>query len=722
MKAQRIIFAIFIFLFASVFVHAQSLEKTSFQTAEGWSPEVDLRSDIAMVYGMNDSFPQRLKSWKDRGYEVQFMTGAAWGGYQDYIEGRFDGKNHLDEGQVQQDGSMIMHGGGIPYMVPSKSYIEYLKTLVAKAIDGGATAIYMEEPEFWARAGYSESFKREWQEFYKEPWQAQHESPEATFRSAKLKYNLYFRALEEIFHFAKQYSTSKGKAVKCYVPTHSLISYSAWQIVSPESFLAHLTDSDGYIAQVWTGTARTPINYNGSVKERTFENAYLEYASTVAMTKPTGRRVYFLTDPIEDNPNHTWEDYKINYEATFTAQLMQPSTSYYEVMPWPNRIFLAKYQVEGSKERQPIPPSYATELMVLINTLNDMPITTDKIEGTQGVGVMISDTLMFQRFPEQAGFKDPTMSNFYGMALPLMKQGIPVQLIQMENLEYPDTLKDLKVLVMTYSNMKPQKPEYHQALVNWVKNGGTLIYCGKDADPFQTIREWWNQGDNKYPTPIAHLFALAGIELPQETKTFDVGEGSIAVIRKNPQDFNNPKDKCEVMLSQVRGALQGSLKENNRFVLHRGPYDIIAVLEESVSDKPCMITGPVIDLYDPNLPVCKEMMVKPGQRALLYNLNRNTKKAPCILAAASRAYDEKAGNLTYSCTLKGPDKTNGIARLLLSSKPGKVEAKNSQGQAIEIKSDWDEMTKTLLIRYANNPDGVKIAIEGLASAEGTKSK
>ena len=721
MKINKLLTYAFIILCAANIAFADSPEKTSFQTAEGWSAEVDLRSDIAMVYGMNNSFAQRLKSWKDRGYDVQFMTGAAWGGYQDYIEGRFDGKNHLDEGQVQQDGTMIMHGGGIPYMVPSKTYIDYLKSLVAKAIDGGATAIYMEEPEFWARAGYSESFKREWQEFYGEPWQAQHESPEATYRSAKLKYNLYFRALQDIFHYAKEYSTSKGKPVQCYVPTHSLISYSAWQIVSPESSLSHLTDMDGYIAQVWTGTARTAINYNGTVKERTFENAYLEYASMIAMTKPTGRRVYFLTDPIEDNPDHTWEDYKINYEATFTAQLMQPSTSYYEVMPWPNRIFLGKYQVEGSKERQPIPPDYATELLVLINTLNDMTVCNDKIEGTQGVGVVISDTLMFQRYPEHAGFKDPTMSNFYGMALPLMKLGIPVQLIQMENVEYPDTLKDIRVLVMTYANMKPLKPEYHKALVDWVQNGGTLIYCGKDTDPFQNIREWWNQGEKKYSTPSAHLFDLAGIDATQTTQSFDVGQGTITVIRKNPQDFNNPKDKCEVMLSPVREALQKDLKESNRLVLHRGPYDIIAVLEESVTDKPYLATGPAIDLYDPNLAVFKEMIVKPGQRALLYNLSRNTKKAPCILAAASRAYNEKADNLTYSCTLKGPSKTNGIARLLLLSKPGKVEATDSQQKAVEIKMDWDEMSKTALIRYANNPDGINIKIECLASAEGAKN-
>ena len=40
--------------------------------------------------------------------------------------------------------------------------------------------------------------------------------------------------------------------------------------------------------------------------------------------------------------------------------------------------------------------------------------------------------------------------------------------------------------------MKPMKPEYHNCLADWVKKGGTLVYCGEDVDPYQTVLEWWN--------------------------------------------------------------------------------------------------------------------------------------------------------------------------------------------------------------------------------------
>ena len=225
-------------------------EKTTFQTSGQWKPVTDVRSDVAIVYGTDDrrdiTFEQRVQSWRDRGYTVHFMTGIAWGNYQDYFTGKWDGVKHLDEGQVTRKGDTIWHGRMVPYIVPSANFIKYMQEKhIKRVIDAGIDAIYLEEPEFWARAGYSESFKREWQKFYGFPWRAPHESPENTFLSNKLKYQLYYNALNEVFTFAKEYGKSKGMNVRCYVPTHSLVNYSSWQIVSPEASLASLSCVDG---------------------------------------------------------------------------------------------------------------------------------------------------------------------------------------------------------------------------------------------------------------------------------------------------------------------------------------------------------------------------------------------------------------------------------------------------------------------------------------------
>src|ERR1035437_7384495 len=127
-------------------------EKTAFQTSSAWMPEIDVWADIAIVYGANDR---------------PGMTGIAWGAYKDYFLGKWDGINHLGIGQVTQNGDTIFHGKNMPYVVPVKSFIEYMKTAVIKrVIDAGISSIYLEEPEFWARAGYSEVFKQEWQKYY----------------------------------------------------------------------------------------------------------------------------------------------------------------------------------------------------------------------------------------------------------------------------------------------------------------------------------------------------------------------------------------------------------------------------------------------------------------------------------------------------------------------------------------------------------------------------
>src|SRR6185437_5789123 len=114
-------------------------------------------------------------------------------------------------------------------------------------------------------------------------------------------------------------------------------------------------------------------------------------------------------DPIEDNPNHSWTDYRGNWESTLIASLLQPGVFRYEVLPWPERIFGPKslHLATNPTESNPqpakilIPKSYETELQTVFHALGDMqqPASATRWEsaGTQGIGVLVSDTLMFQR-------------------------------------------------------------------------------------------------------------------------------------------------------------------------------------------------------------------------------------------------------------------------------------------------------------------------------------
>ena len=707
-----------------------SKEKTAFQTSGQWKPVTDVRADVAIVYGAGDrpardgrpamTFEERVQTWRDRGYTTHFMTGIAWGNYQDYFTGEWDGKWHLDEGQKTVKGDTIWHGRMVPYIVPSLNFIEYIKQKhVKRVIDAGIDAIHMEEPEFWMRAGYSDAFKREWEEYYGFPWRPQHESPENTYLSNKLKYHLYYRALDEVFTFAKEYGKSKGMNVRCYVPTHSLVNYSSWQIVSPEASLASLPAMDGYIAQVWTGTSREPTYFDGLKKERVFENAFLEYGSMESMTRPTGRKMFFLTDPIEDWPRD-WVDYKKNYQATFSAQLLYPMIADYEVMPWPDRIYEGLYKTcDTCTTKERIPRFYSTQMQVMINTLNDMPRSENKVSGSHGIGVLMSNSLMFQRFPTHDGYDDPQFSNFYGQTLPLLKRGIPVSTVHIENVGYPDTWKDLKVLVMSYANMKPMKAEYHQFIADWVKNGGVLVYCGKDIDPYQTVMEWWNSDGNSYKAPSQHLFELMklGTDTPG-TGEYACGKGKVYVIREEPKEFVLNANYDSNYFETIKKAFEttpngGQLETKNSLYLERGPYMIAAVMDESISNDPMTLKGVFIDLFDPALPVLTEKSVIPGEQAFLYNVEFiKGKSKPAVLCGASRIYDEVSKRGFYSFVAKSPLETNNVSRVLLPKKPSEVVVKNPAGEVItNAEHAWDDTSGTCLLKFENDPDGILVEIK-----------
>jgi len=699
-------------------------EKTTFQTSNPWKPVTDVRADVAIVYSVKDhhgkgdmTFEKRVQSWRDKGYTTHFMTGIAWGEYQDYFTGAWDGQKHLDEGQVTQKGDTIWHGRMVPYIVPSLNFIKYMKeSVIKRVIDAGIDAIYLEEPEFWARSGYSTAFKKEWKAYYGFDWRPQHESPENTYLANKLKYHLYYRAINECFTYAKEYGKSKGMNVRCYVPTHSLVNYSQWMIVSPEASLASLPCVDGYIAQVWTGTSREPNYFNGRAKERVFETAFLEYGSMESMTAPTGRKMFFLTDPIEDWPRD-WADYKKNYQATFTAQLLYPMIADYEVMPWPDRIYEGLYRTSASSDKKErIPRFYSTQMQVMVNTLNNMPLSENKVSGSQGIGVLMANSLMFQRFPVHQGYEDPQLANFYGQALPLLKRGVPVKTVHIENVSFPQTLKDIKILIMSYSNMKPMDKTSHDYIAEWVKKGGILVYCGRDEDAFQKVQEWWNTGGNTYKAPSEHLFTKLGLKQPFTAGEYKYGQGTVHIMRNDPKEFVLKENADGEFINTIKklyetGAGAKALEYKNYFTLTRGSYELISVVDENTDKTPYTIKGKLIDLFDPEIPVLEEKQVKPGEQAFLYNIGTvKNPGTPQVLATAARVYDEQVTKNAYTFVAKSPLNTNNVMRVLLPGKPNEIKVTDAAGKQVDARTSWDASGKTCFLSFENNPDGVKVQL------------
>ncbi|MBN1876912.1 MAG: hypothetical protein JXA33_22005 [Anaerolineae bacterium] len=802
--------------------HDQTEERTSFQESSPYDPMTDSRADVAMVYGLNETFEERVARWRQAGYRIHVMTGVAWGQYQDYVRGEWDGVPHYDDAQAAMGGFKLEHGisqgHDCFYMMPSRTYARYLGEQLRRVVDAGALAIHLEEPEFWVRGGYGEGFQREWAEFYGEPWQDPSSSPDARYRAAKLKQYLYTRTLDYLFTELKRYAVESGKGMsdfKCYVPTHSLINYAHWRIVSPESQLLTIAEFDGLIGQVWTGTSRTANVYRGIRKQRTFEAGYCEYAACAALVRGTDKQLWQLADPIEDNPSYCWDDYRVNWECTVTGSLLVDESERFEIMPWPRRIFmrsyptvnlltlplqplleayLARLEAEGQVElaadtqrvialfldfyqekgeesrketlgfadladrtselrfgdvwgavngfykhlaswedqedaqclrqaiarfyhdptdqRAFIPPTYATELQIVYNALCDMywPGDTEWLHGQTGIGLAISDTLMYQRGDPEPS--DPDMASLYGLAMPLVKHGSALTMVQLECALDPGYLDNVHVLLLTYEGQKPPSSSIHVALAEWVRRGNVLVLFG-DGDAYNTVREWWNEDGADYALPQAHLTHLMGLGHAPKPGIYPFMKGWVIIAPESPTALAHDVQGAEIVLRYVKRACEQMRlpwTEDNILALRRGPYVVAAGMDESTTHAATVLPGTFVNLFDPDLTVITDPAIAPDTRWLLYDLARCPDQ-PWVIAAAGRVFDETysddapLGNGELTFTVEGMAETMCVIRARLLQSPAAVTA-----GGINAETAWDIASRTVCIRFANDPIGIEVKI------------
>ena len=696
-------------------------ERTGFQEFPDYDPRFDIQADFVMVYGFHD-LKQRIAHWKKHGYIVHLMTGVSWGSYQDYLYGKFDGRDHHDEGQVNQDAREINHGKDVPYMVPSVSFSSYLARNLKKAVDAGVEAIHLEEPEFWVDAGYSEAFKREWEIFYKEPWKDPQETAEGQYMASRLKQYLYKRTLDRLCAELKEYAMTKyGRFLRFYVPTHSLVNYTQWRIVSPESALIDLPTVDGYIAQIWTGTSRTPNVYRGVQKERTFETAFFEYGIMQELVRGTGRKMWYLHDPIEDDPNHTWKDYRYNYYRTVAASLFQPEISTYEIAPWPSRVYTGTYPKESGEGREGMPEAYRTNLTTVMHTLRDMK--TDDVEwltDTKQVGLMLADSGMFQRvYPKGDPYREESRnvlwSPFYGISLPLLKAGLCVRPVQLDNVRrYAGYLDGYTKLVMSYEFMKPETPDVHNAIAQWVQRGGLLVYVGDGSDVFHSIRGWWNRDGLDYANPAEHLFESLGLSRDPEEGVHPVGKGAVVYMRVTPREIAKTPDLSDRYLELVGqgfSAVGDSFVRGSAFALRRGRYTVVSVLDETPESRPYRMKGAYVDLFDENLGIVQDPCVMPGDVRLFLDLSRVDTRAASsdVLAVSGRISKVRASQRMLSMTVTGPSAMQACARVWTKRKPVSVQAFLGSAE-IQTDAAYDPATGTTYLTFASSPDGVNLKI------------
>ncbi len=725
------------------YIRDKNEERTGFQSGSPLGENFDSKCDFVMVYRLEPSVFQRIKQHKEAGYVVHFMTGIAWGHYKDYLYGEYDGINHWDEAQQDRFGNLIVHGKDVPYMVPTVAFSDYLTEKLKAIVDAGVEAIHVEEPEFWDRGGYSPAFRREYEIYYRENWTPPHESVDAKYKCGKLKAYLYTRTIDRISSALKEYAKVKyNKDLRFYVPTHSLINYTQWKIVSPEGRLADIPAVDGCIAQVWTGTSREKNWFNGEFRERTFETAYLEYGVMQELVKGTGRHMWFLHDPIEDNPVFDWEDYRKNYLCTVVASLLHPKVNTYEICPWPNRVFEGKYP-KNSPDAEPIPEEYETVLNNMFQTLGTLE---NAEEPAFRVGILVGDCELYQReypdclFSEAAKEEVGTVLNdseellgrfrnelftgksnnnelmlkfmssnafpaFFSIALPLLKYGINVRPVLLDNARrYVGYLDDYDMLLMSYEYMKPDYPDINNSIASWVREGGQLIYIGDGSDPFNEISSWWT---GKFNNPAEHLFSMLGIPSVEEKAIFSCGEGTAAYWKINPAVFSYSEENAE----KLREFFLETAKRKGRYpefanhlIIERAPYIIASVMDESISDEPLVITGLFCDMFSPDFDIVTEKVLLPNDKTMLFDLTQA--KDFEIIGTSVRIESMNIEESRVILHTDGAKMRKANIRIKLPFTPRKAFIDGEKADII-----YEDKGKTALISFENSVGNRTVVIE-----------
>jgi len=499
----------------------------SFQTPTGYLAENDVKADVVIVA---DNAEDRIRSWAAMGYEPHVMVGFRAG--DDYV------KEHPDEVQAAADGSPLTCGPGSYYMVPTENRRTIFERYFFDAITRGAKAACPEEPEFFSQAGYSGSFKRIYQDEYGRPWEDPASSVDARYRADRLKGRLEHKLLDACWDGARRADPN----ARLFLLAHSPVNYSAWGIVCPHWDILSSGRVQSLVGQVWTGTARSAVTLRGSTAERTFENAYLEYASLVGLARDTGVDLWFLMDPLEDNPDRTMADYIGNYARTLCASLFFPEVDRFEVMPWPTRIF-------GH-----VPDEYATTICTVVNALGDIQDHPDwKLDPDRApIATFIADSLQLQRGAPARS----SMDSFYGLCLPFVGDGVLVQVAQLERAADPSYLSPYKTLLLSYDAMKPLDPAIDDGIAEWVRAGGELLVLG-GTDSYNALDEWWTRAG--YPSPQDHLFQRLGTDVGRRVAAQGIDlDRDFEVIAKTDYIGHDLENQAPIELDLTRFARAAS--------------------------------------------------------------------------------------------------------------------------------------------------------------------
>jgi hypothetical protein len=462
-------------------VRAPDRPYTVVETAAAPTPALDLQTDALFTSAPDAAL---IGAWKGRGYTVWTRGGLADG--KDYAQ------KHPDEVQAGPDGKPVTTGDSVNF-TPTATRIAAEHDFFAAALAAGSDGICLQGAEYRANTGYSPAFKQAWQLQYHEDWKPPTDSVDARYRAGRLMASL---EADHVAALLQSVGGSNPNALRM-AALRSPLECAELRLISPQWRISLLPPVQEVLGQIDEDTLRAPLRYAGARRALPFAQAYLAFSSLRNLLRDTGKRLWLPLDTFAAIPDLSIADRKGLFEQSVIAALLFPDVSAYQLLPGTDRL-------PGG-----VVADSAAEYENVLTALDDMHNQTH-VPGqaaADDIGVLVGDGLQWQREAPYASDLD----GLFGMALPLLQRGVPVQIAALERVVDPGYLNHFRTLLLSYDYQKPLGARTQTALADWVRRGGSLIFCG-GSSPYDGVRDsWWRQAN--LSAPQSDLWTQLGLDL-----------------------------------------------------------------------------------------------------------------------------------------------------------------------------------------------------------------